>query len=290
MDKQQLAHFLRSRRAHVTPREVGLPEGGSRRTPGLRRQEVAQLAGMSIDYYIRLEQGRGPTPSRQVLNALGRALMLNADERAHLFHLAGRSHPLVSPAPGEVTPEIRLLLSNMAEVPAFVVNPIYDVLAWNTMASVVMGGLETRAAHDRNVIRWAFREPDEQTRAWYPERDYLGELLVADLRASAARFPGNQAIRDLVQELSASSPHFAGLWADHRIAVKRNMSKHLYHPLTGPFEVICQILWIQDTDQRIVAYTAEPGSAPHRALRTLCDAIREGQLLSLGTASSSSRV
>ncbi|GAA2770180.1 helix-turn-helix domain-containing protein [Nonomuraea dietziae] len=159
MNREELAEFLRSRRARVTPREVGLPESGRRRTPGLRRQEVAQLAGMSIDYYIRLEQGRGPHPSRQVLNALSRALMLSADERAYLFHLAGQA---LEPERlrGDVPRSILHLIAFLEEVPAYVLDAKYDILAWNPMAAALMGGLDSRPRDDLNVIRWVFRSPD----------------------------------------------------------------------------------------------------------------------------------
>src|SRR5579863_6096659 len=136
--RTELAAFLRARRARLSPRQVGLPEAGTpgrRRTPGLRRQEVAQLAGMSVDYYIRLEQGRGPHPSRQVLSALARALMLTADERDYLFRMAGQSPP-PPPAPSrEITPGIRHLLDSLPETPAYVVDAAYNVLAWNKLAT-----------------------------------------------------------------------------------------------------------------------------------------------------------
>ncbi|WP_283134287.1 helix-turn-helix transcriptional regulator [Rhizohabitans arisaemae] len=271
MDKEQLARFLRSRRARITPREVGLPEGGTRRTPGLRRQEVAQLAGMSIDYYIRLEQGRGPRPSRQVLSALGRALMLTAHEREHLFHLAGREQPLGTRPGREVAPGVLLLLESMTTVPAFVMDARYDILAWNRMANLLFGDLDTTPGPQRNVIRWTFRAGGRRW-AGRQERDCFARMVVADLRAASARYPGDVCIQELVAEMTALSPAFAELWAAYDVVVERDRHKLVYHPLTGAIRVICQMLLIPDTDQRLVTYVAEPGSASHKALRTLYDA------------------
>jgi len=137
LKRGELATFLRTRRQRLRPADVGLPAGGRRRTPGLRRQEVAELAGISVDYYIRLEQARGPHPSRQVLTALGRALVLTADEREYLFRLAGESPPPAAVPSREISPGIRNLLDSMPETPAYVVDAKYDVLAWNSLATLV---------------------------------------------------------------------------------------------------------------------------------------------------------
>src|ERR1700754_3311950 len=158
MNRDELAEFLRVRRARVAPGEVGLPAGERRRTPGLRRQEVAQLAGMSIDYYIRLEQARGPHPSKQVLNALARALMLDQDERAHLFNLAGQ--PQDAPRIREDVPDSLLhLIAFLEDVPAYVLDARYDIRAWNPMANLLMGDLDSQPPHQRNAIRWVFMSP-----------------------------------------------------------------------------------------------------------------------------------
>src|SRR6266496_569459 len=143
--RAELAAFLRSRRDRLRPGDVGLPDLGRRRTPGLRRQEVAQLAGMSIDYYIRLEQARGPNPSRQVLSALSRALMLTRDEREYLFRIAGESPPPTVGPSREVTPGLRYLLDSLPETPAYIVDAKYDVLAWNELATHFISDLSTVA-------------------------------------------------------------------------------------------------------------------------------------------------
>lgn len=267
MSSPDLAGFLRARRARVSPRDAGLPEVGRRRTPGLRRQEVAQLAGMSVDYYIRLEQGRGPHPSRQVLSALARALMLTVDERDYLFRVAGEAPPVVAGPGREITPGIRYLLDSMPETPAYVVDAAYNVLAWNQLATFFIGNLA--AYTDRNMIRWTFRR-DPADVIWTDE-DFLRftRSTVADLRAGYARYPGDPDIESLVTEMLALSPGFAAMWAEHEVEVRGPMLKHVDHPQAGPLEFECQVLHITESGQRIIAYCAAPGSATAAAFRRL---------------------
>jgi transcriptional regulator with XRE-family HTH domain len=265
--RAELAAFLRARRARLSPRQAGLPEVGPRRTPGLRRQEVAQLAGLSVDYYIRLEQARGPRPSRQVLTALARALMLTADERDYLFRVAGESPPQV-PRPGrEITPGIRHLLDSLPGTPAYVVDAAYNVLAWNRLATCFIGDLSGH--EDRNMIRWTFlRAPQDVV---WSDADFVRftRSTVADLRAAYARYPGDPSIDSLVTELLALSPRFADMWAEHEVEVRGPMLKHVNHPLAGPLEFECQVLHIAETGQRLIAYCAAPGSATEVAFREL---------------------
>jgi transcriptional regulator with XRE-family HTH domain len=177
----ELAAFLRARRARLTTRQAGLPEAGPRRTPGLRRQEVAQLAGISVDYYIRMEQARGPHPSRQVLAALARALMVTADEREYLFRLAGESPPLLAGPSQEITPGIRHLLDSMPGTPAYVVDAAYNVLAWNQLATQFIGDLSGYT--DRNMIRWTFRWAQD---TFWTDEDFVRftRSMIADLRVA----------------------------------------------------------------------------------------------------------
>lgn len=269
MNRVELADFLRARRARVTPADVGLPAGGTRRTPGLRRQEVAQLAGMSIDYYIRLEQGRGPHPSKQVVNALARALLLNQDERAHLFHLTGQ--PLDRPRIREDVPDSLLhLIAFLEDVPAYVLDARYDIRAWNPMAGALMGGLDATPPGERNVIRWVFMSPEIAEHLGDEEKSRFARGSVADLRAAAGRHPGDRRIQALVAELLALSPAFAELWSRHEVQVRREQRKRVVHPVVGAIDVICQVMQVPDRDDlRLVLYTAEPGSPSHRALREL---------------------
>jgi transcriptional regulator with XRE-family HTH domain len=262
-NRDDLAAFLRARRARVSARHAGLPELGRRRTPGLRRQEVAQLAGLSVDYYIRLEQGRGPHPSRQVLAALARALMLTADERNYLFRIAGQAPPAPIRPSREITPGIRHLLDSMPTTPGYVVDAAYNILAWNQLATCFIGNL---AGHtDRNMIRWTFSRSAADT-IWGDE-DFLRftQSTVADLRANYARYPGDPQIQHLVTEMLALSPQFAEMWAAHQVEVRGPMLKRVHHPQAGPLEFECQILHIAETGQRLIAYCAAPGSPTEAA-------------------------
>jgi len=234
LNRDELAAFLRARRARLSTRDAGLPEVGRRRTPGLRRQEVAQLAGMSIDYYIRLEQGRGPQPSRQVLSALARALMLNGDERDYLFRMGGEAPPQPVRPSRAITPGIRHLLDGMPATPAYVVDAAYNILAWNPLAVHFIGDL---AGHeDRNMIRWTFRRSPTDV-VWDDEHFVrFTRSTVADLRA-VARLAGlkqgrTEGILDEVVEVVAGWRDFsdaaavdeemsATIAATHRLALPR---------------------------------------------------------------------
>lgn len=269
--RDELAGFLRSRRAKLRPTEVGLPDGVRRRTPGLRRQEVAQLAGMSIDYYIRLEQGRGPHPSRQVLAALARALLLTRDEREYLFRIAGESPPPSAGPSREVTPGLRHLLDAMTETPAYLVDASYDVLAWNRLATWFVGELSAVPAGERNMVRWMFRQPGAH---WDdPEVLRFVRTSVADLRAAYGRWPGDPAIAALVTELLGVSPRFAALWAEHDVAERRPTVKRFTHPELGPLEFECRVLHVPETDQRLIVYVPEPGSPTQAAFRHLAERV-----------------
>jgi transcriptional regulator with XRE-family HTH domain len=263
VNRDELAGFLRARRARVSPRDAGLPETGRRRTPGLRRQEVAQLAGMSVDYYIRLEQGRGPRPSRQVLSALARALMLNGDERDYLFRMAGEAPPQPVRPSREISPGIRHLLDSMPATPAYVVDAAYNVLAWNPLAVHFIGDLAGHA--DRNMIRWTFRRTPADV-IWSDAhfRRFTGSI-VADLRANYARYPADPEIRSLVSEMLALCPPFAEMWDCCEVEVRGPMLKHVSHPSAGPLEFECQLLHIAETGQRLIAYCAAPGSPTESA-------------------------
>jgi transcriptional regulator with XRE-family HTH domain len=271
LNRAELAAFLRARRERLQPRDAGLPDGQRRRTPGLRRQEVAQLAGLSVDYYIRLEQGRGPRPSRQVLSALARALMLSADERAYLFRIGGEA-ALPSPGPVRTVPSgILHLLDLMPLTPAYVVSARYDILAWNRLAAFFIGDLSDIPASDRNMIRWMFGRPAADP--YWSDSDSVAftRSVVADLRAAYAAYPGDGGISELVTELLALSPVFASMWAAQEVAERHPMVKRIDHPLFGFLEFSCQVLHVADTDQRLIAYVAEPGSATEEAFRRMAD-------------------
>jgi transcriptional regulator with XRE-family HTH domain len=269
LNRGELATFLRTRRDRLRPADVGLPSAGRRRTPGLRRQEVAQLAGISVDYYIRLEQARGPHPSRQVLTAIARALMLTADEREYLFRLAEHSPPAAAGPSREITPGIRNLLDSLPETPAYVVDAKYDVLAWNRLATHFIGDLSGFPETDRNMIRWVFRLPATALPWTDTEAVRFTRSTVADLRASYARYPADPGIQGLVTELLGVSPRFAQMWAEHEVESRHPIIKRVAHPLAGPLEFECRVLHIPDTGQRMIVYCAAPGSATQAAFRRL---------------------
>jgi transcriptional regulator with XRE-family HTH domain len=269
LNRGELATFLRSRRHRLRPSDVGLPGGGRRRTPGLRRQEVAELAGISVDYYIRLEQARGPHPSHQVLTALARALVLTGDEREYLFRLAGESAPPAAGPSREISPGIRNLLDSMPETPAYVVDAKYDVLAWNSLAMHFLGDLSEVPEDNRNMLRWVFRLP--ATAAAWTDEDAVRftRSIIADLRANYARYPTDPGIAGLVTELLGTSPQFAGMWQEHEVATKKPIVKRVAHPLTGPLEFECRVLHIPESGQRLIVYCAAPGSPTQAAFRRL---------------------
>ncbi len=269
VDRGELAAFLRHRRARLQPVDVGLEAGYRRRTPGLRRQEVAQLAGMSVEYYIRLEQGRGPRPSRQILGALGRALRLSDDECAYLHHLAGESTPRSSAPSRQVRPGVLHLLDRYDGAPALVCDAKYDVLAWNPMAAALLGDLSAVVPADRNVIWRFFTRPGARQRHDPTSAEQFARESVADLRAAAARYPHDAGIRDLVRRLLAASEDFARLWNDHEVRVRRSTHKRLNHPDVGWLDLDCDALHDPERDQWVILYSAAPGTPTHRALQLL---------------------
>src|SRR5690606_21060858 len=211
-NRTDLAAFLRARRADLLPADVGLPQTGPRRTPGLRRQEVAQLAGISVEYYVRLEQARGPHPSAQVVGALARALLLTADERNYLFRTAGHPPPVVTGPDRVVSSAVRAILDGLSTMPAYVADASYDILAWNAMAVHFISDLTAIPESDRNMVRWAFRRPADDPSWSDPDTLLFARTTVADLRAAYARYPGNPRLSALVTELLGTSPRFTEMW------------------------------------------------------------------------------
>ncbi|MFD7450290.1 helix-turn-helix transcriptional regulator [Kitasatospora sp. NPDC059827] len=269
-----LGDFLRSRRARIQPEEVGLPAHGRRRVQGLRREEVAQLAGVSVDYYIRLEQGRGGSASDAVLDAVARVLRLDEAETAHLRSL--NRPPKETPArvrgDRRVRPGTRLLLDLMTGVPAFVLGRRMDVLAWNALGDAVNGFSERAAAGKPgtalNQVRDAFLDPAART--LYRQWDAVAAETVAQLRRDAGLHPDDPALAALVGELSVRSEEFRRLWADHLVREKTSGVKLLRHPLVGDLDFGFETLAVQGSpDQVLVAYTAAPGSPTAQRLALL---------------------
>jgi transcriptional regulator with XRE-family HTH domain len=269
VDRTELADFLRHRRTRIAPADVGLSPSARRRTPGLRREEVAQLAGMSTDHYTRLEQARGSRPSRQMLAAVARALRLTGDERDHLFYLAGEEPPRDLPTTQHVRPGVLLVLDRLTDTPAQVVNDRGDILAQNAMAKALHGDSSTRPEAERNIVWHYFTNPSARELFPAEDRDRAARTAVADLRAALARRPDDTRLAGLVRRLRARSEEFAALWNTHDVAVRRTDVKRFQHPVVGPLELDCEVLLSPEHDQRLIIHTARPGSASHERLELL---------------------
>jgi transcriptional regulator with XRE-family HTH domain len=255
MQRDQLADFLRRRREAIRPAEVGLADGRRRRTAGLRREEVAMLAGMSVDYVVRLEQGRSSQPSTQLLGALARALRLSDDERDHLFHLAGHQPPPADGVARLARAGLVRMLDLLGDTPAMVLSDLGEVLAQNR-AAVLLSGDHTGFTGDRRYViyRW-FTEP--AVRAVQPpeDHDHHARQIVADLRAAAGRRSGDSTVAGLVERLAAASAEFRTLWAEHEVAVRRADRKTMLHPRVGRLLMECETLVTPDHGQELVVLT-----------------------------------
>ena len=251
-----LGAFLRSRRARLTPEHVGLATFGARRVPGLRREELAQLAGVSATYYTRLEQGQSTNASESVIEALARALELDDDERAHLHRLARPG--LATRRPRRRRETVRASTVRLVEamgVPAVVLGLRTDVLAWNAQGHALLAGHVARDARP-NLTRLLFL--DAHTRELYTRWDEEAARAVASLRIVAGRFPEDRELAELVGELSVKSPEFAALWAKHPVANCVSGVKYLRHPELGEIELEFQALTLpDDSGQRILTYTGD---------------------------------
>jgi transcriptional regulator with XRE-family HTH domain len=262
----RIGQFLRARRERVRPEDVGLPDFGRRRVPGLRREELATLAGVSADYYIRLEQGRERHPSEQVIDALGRALRLDDDAIAHLHELA-RPAPRrrrASARPERVRPELLRLMEAWTHSPAFVMGRRMDVLAANSIATALHGGF----IRGQNLVRLLFLDP--AARETYPDWDEVARDTVAVLRASVGPDLDDPQLTDLIGELSLKSEKFRCLWARHDVREKTHGTKRYVHPLVGELELRYESFAVAgNPGQVLVVYHAEPGSPSERALALL---------------------
>ncbi|NUP25012.1 MAG: helix-turn-helix domain-containing protein, partial [Streptomyces sp.] len=270
MDRsRELADFLRSRRARITPDQAGLPaDGRARRVSGLRRDEAARLAGVSTEYYTRLEQGRAGHPSPEVVEALARALQLDPAEREHLTDLLARPTRHAPISPQRVRPGLHLMLQTLHDVPAFILGRRTDVLATNRLAREVLTDFEALAAPQRNLARYYLLDPEARTRTGDWER--VAAETVAMLRLEAGRHPQDRRLADLVGELTLRSPEFSSWWNDHRVLRRTHGTKHYHHPLVGELHFQYESLQPPgDPDQTLCVYNVEPGSPTAQALRLL---------------------
>ncbi|MGE0219811.1 helix-turn-helix transcriptional regulator [Mycolicibacterium sp.] len=268
MDRDALAEFLRRRREALRPGDVGLPEGPRRRTAGLRREEVAQLTGMSVDYYVRLEQSRSTQPSTQMVRALARALRLTDDETDHLYRLAGHGVPDRFTQQLHVRPALLFLLDRLRDAAALVCSDTEIVLAQNEMSRLLAGDLVSGETGPRASAIWRwFTDPSSRDAAAAEEQDEHSRTRVADLRAVWARRRHDADVRELVDGLLDRSPEFAALWARHEVAARR-MQRKTFQTRVGPITLDCEVLATVE-GQRLVVLTPPPGSAALEQLRLL---------------------
>ncbi|MGW6399127.1 helix-turn-helix transcriptional regulator [Streptomyces sp. NPDC055134] len=268
-----LGDFLRARRARVTPEHVGLSGGRRRRVRGLRREELAQLAGISVDYYVRLEQGRATQPSPEVVEALARALGLDTAERGHLATLAGARQ---GPAPeARVSPMLRRLLDSMVGFPAFATNHRLDVVAWNTLGAELIGGLGEPARRDRNNARYLFLDP--ASRVVHPEWEDRAAEAVGQLRVWSGRYPDDTELVTLIAELTALSQEFRRIWDSGEVVMCAAGRKRLRHPVAGLLTLDFETLHVPaapgETGLVVHVFSAEDGSEEATALARLAEAV-----------------
>jgi transcriptional regulator with XRE-family HTH domain len=280
--RAELSEFLRTRRARLRPGDVGLPDYGRyRRVPGLRREELAQLAGVSVAYYTRLEQGNGRHVSVEVLDAIARALRLSDAEHAHLTHLAKPKQQKKKPAgrAQQVRGPLRTLLDTMDGVPAILVGRRSDILVWNRMAAAVFGDWSELPARERNWARLVFLRPE--SRDLFVDWEHKASDVVSQLRMDAGSHPDDPRLSALVGELSVKSEEFRRLWATHDVKERCHGIQRLHHPLVGELDLRLESFHQADAhEQMLVTYHAEPNSPSAEALRLLAswgaDATRAG--------------
>ncbi|MEU6133142.1 helix-turn-helix transcriptional regulator [Saccharopolyspora sp. NPDC047091] len=269
MDKQELGAFLRSRRERIRPEDVGLPSGPRRRTPGLRREEAAVLAHISTEYYVRLEQGRAPRPSAEVLAGIAGALRLTDAEADHLHVLAGTAPSGTRLHRRDVRPSILALLERLPRTAGIVLSTAFEVLAWNPLAAALMEDFARVEPAERNLARRAFLDPASAAPYGISDATEFQHHVVMELRTAVARYPADAAIGELVDELHRGSSEFARLWARHDVQPAPVLTKTFRHPVVGEVTVDCDALALTDRDQHLVLYTAPPGSPGADALALL---------------------
>jgi len=269
MDRKQLANFLKTRREALQPEDVGLPRGQRRRTSGLRREEVAALCDMSVDYYSRIEQQRGPRPSEQMLAAIAHGLRLTLDERDHLFRLGGHLSPHRALRSDHINPGLMRVLDRLDDTPAQVMTGLGETLLQTRLAVVLFGDETAHTGLARSMTyRW-FTNPE--SRHTYPDDDHAlrSRVFTAQLRAAYTRDgPGSRA-GEIVAALLETTAEFSALWETHEIGVPHSDHKRIQHPEVGVLELHCQMLFDHDQTQSLLVFTATPGSESYQKLQLL---------------------
>jgi transcriptional regulator with XRE-family HTH domain len=264
-DETSLGATIHAWRDRLTPADVGLPARHARRAVGLRREELAELAGISVDYIVRLEQGRAATPSAQVVSALGRALRLSREERDHLYRLAGLQPPRDGTITDHIPAGMQRVLTRLGETPVAVYAADWRLIWWNRSWAALLGDPSVIAPQDRSLIKSRFPVAGERGEvATSPvvsaNREASDRAIVADLRRACARYPHDQRLANLIRRALDGSPRFAQLWHDGAVGGHAEDRKTIIHPDIGEITVDCDVLNDSDTDLKIVIYTAAPGS------------------------------
>lgn len=251
----ELASVLRAWRDRVQPVEAGLPAGGDRRSPGLRREELAMLGGLSVDYIVRLEQGRAKNPSAQVLGALARALRLSEDERDHLFRMGGVAVPTKAMVPRHVTPGVQHIVDRLNEVPVCVFSAAWDILLVNDLWITLFGEMPTG-----NLAWKQFMGGAPQVQHTDNHLEEFRRDLACDLHVAMTRYPDDSGLKTLVANLRAQSPDFELLWGSAVFGEHRESRKTVDNAIVGPITFDCDVLAAPGSDLKIVVYTVVPGS------------------------------
>lgn len=264
----EFASVLRAWRERIRPEEVGLPAGHGRRTLGLRREELAALAGVSVDYIVRLEQGRATHPSSQLLSSLATALRITDAERDHLFRVAGIAPPSNGVVPRHISPGVQRLVDRLGDVPLAVFTAAHDLILWNALWAAVDGDPLRRTVIERNVVWRHFMIGHEGVEWDGSHGEDFSRDLVADIRSAVGRYSGDRSLAALVARLQRESPDFARRWSSAHIAEHRSSRKRI-RTSVGVVDVDCDVLSVPGSDLRVVVYTTTPGSEDDARLRLL---------------------
>jgi transcriptional regulator with XRE-family HTH domain len=261
--------YIQSWRHRLQPVDAGLPADSGRRTRGVRREDLASLAGISVDYLVRLEQGRATNPSTQVLAALSRALRLTVEERDHLYTVAGQAPPRRSAMATHVAPSVQRLVDRFADLPVAVYDPAWTIITWNAAWASLMGDPSAASGRDRNLLWRTFTGKSTRVRKSDGEVDDFETNAVADLRRAVGAYPDDARLHQLVDELQRASPRFARLWAERVVNTTSSNRKTIDHPQVGPITLDCDVLTVAGSDLRLVVYTAESSSPDADRLRLI---------------------
>jgi len=269
VQSDELGHCIRAWRDRLDPGAAGLSAGARRRAPGLRREELAGLAGVSVDYLSRLEQGRATNPSPQVLAALARALRLSDEERRHLYLVAGAAPPGTGTIDRHITPGVQRMVDRLEEMGVVVFDAMWDTIAWNPLGAALVGDLEALRGRDRNLVWRQFHDaPSRFPRDAETSRRFEADL-VADLHVAVGDYPEDERLAALIADLRADSERFEELWARRPIATRTASRKTIEHPEVGPITVDCDVLTVQGGNLRLVVYSAAPGTPDAEKLALL---------------------